>query len=58
MTHRQRIPIVIDDETRPLWEAAQRAAAEVAAWPAWKHNESSRTDHDDDALTAHTAQPR
>lgn len=34
--------ITIDDETRPLLETAERAAAEVAAWPAWKRNELPR----------------
>lgn len=38
----RKIPLIIDDETRPIWECAQRAAAEVAAWPAWKHTEQPR----------------
>lgn len=38
------IGLTLDDETRPIWEAAQRAAAEVAAWPAWKHNELPRNE--------------
>jgi hypothetical protein len=29
-----RIPLIIDDETRPVWEAAKAAAREVASWPA------------------------
>lgn len=37
-----RIKIVVDDpETREIWETAKRAAAEVAAWPAWKRGEAS-----------------
>ena len=28
-----------DDETRALWETAQKAKAEVESWPSWKHNE-------------------
>lgn len=43
----RKIPLIIDDETRPLWECAKRAAAEVAAWPAWKRNELPKTDHRD-----------
>lgn len=39
---RGRLETVIDDETRPLLEAAKRAAAEVANWPAWKRNELPR----------------
>lgn len=39
---RRKIQLIIDDETRPIWECAQRAAAEVAAWPAWKHTEQPR----------------
>ena len=39
---REKLPMTLDDETRPIWEAAQRAAAEVAAWPAWKHNKLPR----------------
>jgi hypothetical protein len=40
------LQFIIDDETRPLWECAKRAAAEVAAWPAWKHTEQPRADAD------------
>lgn len=39
---REKLPLTLDDETRPIWECAKRAAAEVAAWPAWKHNEVPR----------------
>lgn len=39
-----KLPLILDDETRPIWEAAQRAAAEVAAWPAWKHTEQPADD--------------
>lgn len=28
-----------DPHTKAVWECALRAAEEVAAWPAWKHNE-------------------
>lgn len=35
-----------DPETKALWETAQRTAAEVAAWPPWKHNEVPSTDRD------------
>lgn len=34
-----KLRIILDEETRPLWETAKRAAAEVASWPAWKRNE-------------------
>lgn len=35
-----RLGIRLDDpETRATWEAAQRAKAEVASWPAWKRGE-------------------
>lgn len=34
-----RVRITLDAETRPVWESALRAAAEVAAWPAWKRGE-------------------
>ncbi len=35
-----KIEILIDDpETRAVWEAAKRAKAEVAAWPAWKRGD-------------------
>lgn len=35
-----RIPIdTSDPEIKAIWEAALRAAEEVAAWPAWKRNE-------------------
>lgn len=40
--HTCRIAVVIDAETRPLWETAKRAAQEVAAWPAWKHTEQPK----------------
>ncbi len=33
------IKIVIDDETRAVWETALRARAEVAGWPAWKRGD-------------------
>lgn len=34
-----RVRITLDAETGPVWESALRAAAEVAAWPAWKRGE-------------------
>lgn len=37
-----KLKIVIDDpETRAVWETAQRAKAEVAAWPAWKRGDQT-----------------
>jgi hypothetical protein len=30
-----------DPETKALWQTAQRTAAEVAAWPAWKFEETN-----------------
>lgn len=35
----QKIMVKLDDETRPIFESAERAAAEVASWPDWKANE-------------------
>lgn len=35
-----------DPETKALWETAQRTAAEVAAWPAWKRNELPGAERD------------
>ena len=53
----EKIQIQLDDETRPVWEAAQAAKAEVESWPAWKRGEDfwrqrcvdcgdTRSDHD------------
>lgn len=42
--YRAKLELILDDETRPIWECAKRAAAEVAAWPAWKHNELPSSD--------------
>ena len=37
-----KLKIVIDDpETRAVWETAQAAKAEVAAWPAWKRGDDT-----------------
>lgn len=30
-----------DQRTREVWQAVQRAKAEVAAWPAWKRGEAN-----------------
>lgn len=35
----RKVRITLDAETRPVWESALRAAAEVAAWPLWKRGE-------------------
>ena len=41
-----KVKISLDDpETRAVWETAQRAKAEVAAWPAWKRGDAP-TIHD------------
>ena len=37
-----KVKLKLDDETRPTWEAVQRAKAEVADWPAWKRGEDPR----------------
>jgi hypothetical protein len=38
-----KLLITLDDaETRAVWETALRAHYEVAAWPAWKHNEQPK----------------
>lgn len=31
-----KIKIRLDAQTRPVWETALAAKAEVASWPAWK----------------------
>jgi len=37
-----KIKLKLDDqETRAVWETAQRAKAEVASWPAWKRGEET-----------------
>lgn len=36
---RPKLTIVRDAETAPILDAAKRAAAEVASWPAWKRGE-------------------
>jgi hypothetical protein len=39
-----KIKLKLDDqETRAVWETAQRARAEVASWPAWKRGEDAAT---------------
>lgn len=36
----ERVKMSLDDpQTCAVWETAQRAADEVASWPAWKHGE-------------------
>lgn len=40
-----RLKIIVDGETRPLLECAKRAAAEVAAWPAWKRGDIGPQGH-------------
>lgn len=35
------IKIKLNDETRPVWETAQAAKAEVASWPAWKRGDAT-----------------
>ena len=37
-----KLPLILDDETRPIWNAALRARDEVAAWPDWKHTEQPK----------------
>jgi hypothetical protein len=50
-----KIKILIDDpETRAVWETAQRAKVEVAAWPAWKRGDQPETP----AASSASAQPR
>lgn len=45
MRRRRRVQIDTSDlETRAVWETAQRAAEEVAAWPAWKRGEEPSSD--------------
>lgn len=35
-----KIKLRLDDqETRAVWDAAQKAKTEVASWPAWKRGE-------------------
>jgi hypothetical protein len=37
-----KLKIRLDDpETRAVWEAAQRARAEVESWPSWKRGEGA-----------------
>lgn len=48
----QKIRIRLDDDTRPIWEAAKQAADEVAKWPAWKANECRCTPEELSAFMA------
>lgn len=37
-----KIKLRLDDqETRAVWDAAQKAKTEVASWPAWKRGEEA-----------------
>jgi hypothetical protein len=37
-----KIKLRLDDqETRAVWDAAQKAKPEVASWPAWKRGEET-----------------
>lgn len=37
-----KIKLKLDDqETRAVWDAAQKAKTEVASWPAWKRGEET-----------------
>lgn len=37
-----KLKLKLDDQhTREVWQAVQRAKAEVAAWPAWKRGETN-----------------
>ncbi len=37
-----KIKLRLDDqETRAVWDAAQKAKTEVASWPAWKRGEET-----------------
>jgi hypothetical protein len=39
-----KVKLKLDDqETRAVWETAQRAKADVASWPAWKRGEDPTT---------------
>lgn len=41
-----KLKLSLDDpHSRAVWQAVQRANAEVAAWPAWKRGESTETPH-------------
>lgn len=60
MSDAPKLGIRLDDpETRAVWETAKRAAREVAAWPAWKHNElpgrgvDALFDRSESVLSAH-----
>lgn len=47
-----KIKLRLDDqETRAVWDAAQKAKTEVASWPAWKRGEET-------ASTATVATPK
>ena len=38
-----KIKIKLDDpQTLAIWNAAQKAKAEVASWPAWKRGETCK----------------
>lgn len=38
-----KLKLKLDDpHTRQVWQAVQRAKAEVAAWPAWKRGEDDK----------------
>lgn len=45
-----KIKLVIDDEeTRRIWNSAQKAAKRVQAWPAWKRGSTDELDNDIEA---------
>lgn len=48
-----KLKLKLDDQhTREVWQAVQRAKAEVANWPAWKRGETSGTKMESTATTA------
>lgn len=53
-----KIKIKLDDpETRAVWEAVQKAKAEVASWPAWKRGEESDPDNSEGSPPQSSTKP-
>lgn len=36
---KQKLKLILDEYTRPIWEAILRAKKEVESWPKWKRGE-------------------
>ena len=53
-----KLKLKLDDQhTREVWQAVQRAKAEVAAWPAWKRGETNTSTTRMDSATIEASPP-